>query len=125
MWPLEADKLVELCYNVQYMDKNNRNRGDPWSLRQWGIYQQCILSNHRTMWIIVQPPPDICDHIYQILDQNAANAQSSETCAAHIHLAFIALMARNWQEYLEYLQSELAFFVRRPVLLNPIENDSG
>ena len=77
------------------------------------------------MWIVLQPPSGTRDHVYQILEQNTADPQASEACAVKVHLAFFALMASNWQEYLEYLQSELAPFVGMPALLDDTEDDQG
>lgn len=67
------------------------------------------------MWIILQPSSGAYECTCQILSEYAADSQASEACAALIHLVFVSLMASNWQEYLDYLHSELALFVRKPV----------
>ena len=64
------------------------------------------------MWIILQPSSGICDHLNQILEQDMTDPQAPEVRIAQVHLAFVSLMANNWQEYLEYLQSEMVIFVR-------------
>lgn len=94
------------------MERNNRNRGDPWSLRQLGLYQQFNVSSDRTMWLILQPPSSVLDATRQIWNENKTDSRSPQTWIVKTHLLFMCLMVRNWQEYLDHLQSELAFFVR-------------
>jgi len=106
-WPAVA----EFCYNLQYVDLNGRNRGDPWSLRQCGVYQQICLKTCRSRWVLLQ----VSDKMRAQLDQALQN-RSQKNVELGInpmvpHVIFISAMAVNWQEYLEHLQVQLSVLV--------------
>lgn len=108
---LKLISYVEFCYNLQYMERNNRGQADPWSLRQSGVYQQVSSSTHHSVWIILQPANDVCAQLEQLLKRGTDTDQESEGRAVHFHVVFLSLMASNWQDYLEYLHSQLASLV--------------
>ncbi|PMD19759.1 hypothetical protein NA56DRAFT_705470 [Hyaloscypha hepaticicola] len=100
--------MAKFCYNLQYVDLNGRNRGDPWSLRQCGVYQQICLKTCRSRWVLLQ----VSDKIRAQLDQALQN-RSQKNVELGInpmvpHIIFISTMAVNWQEYLEHLQLQLS-----------------
>jgi hypothetical protein len=110
---------TEFCYNLQYMEKNNRGRPDPWSLRQSGVYEQKLLPNSgQSNWIFLQPAREVPSQLKQIFEgfSEGPDPNGSSNLTVHIHLVFISFMARNWQEYLEHLQAQLAALVRMMVL---------
>ncbi|CAF9914376.1 MAG: hypothetical protein HETSPECPRED_001965 [Heterodermia speciosa] len=106
----QVTRRHECCYNFHYVERNNRNRGDPWSLRQMGLYQQFDFSSDRTMWLILQPPGTILDATRQIWNENETGSRAPQRWIVQTHLLYMSLMVRNWQEYLDYLQSDLASF---------------
>lgn len=93
------------------MDRNGRDRGDPWSLRQCGIYQQICLTTRRSSWIMLQISESIRAHINQILQRGSHENECSSIDPMIFHVVFISAMAANWQEYLEHLQSQIAILV--------------
>lgn len=93
------------------MEKNNRRKGDPWSLRQSGVYQQISVSSRRSTWIILQPSNGVRVQLKQALESSIDQGQEGDESTAYFHLTFLSSMAGNWQEYLEYLHSQVAVFV--------------
>lgn len=96
---------------MQYMEKNNRRRGDPWSLRQSGVYQQISVSSRRSTWIILQPSNGVRAQLEQALESGLEQGREGNESAIYFHVIFLSSMAGNWQEYLEYLHSQITVFV--------------
>jgi hypothetical protein len=95
------------------VDLNGRDRGDPWSLRQCGVYQQICLKTRRSTWILLQVSRRMRAKLDQALRSRAYKNDKLGIDPVVPHIIFISAMAANWQEYLEYLHSQLAILVRR------------
>jgi hypothetical protein len=93
------------------MEKNNRSKGDPWSLRQSGIYQQISVSSRRSTWIVLQLSNGVRTQLEQALESSLEQGREGDKSAIYFHIIFLASMAGNWQEYLEYLHSQITVFV--------------
>lgn len=108
---LSLNEFIEFCYNLQYMEKNNRRKGDPWSFRQSGVYQQISVSSRRSTWIILQPSDGVRAQLKRVLESSLEQGRKSNESAIYFHVIFLSSMAGNWQEYLEYLHSQVTVFV--------------
>lgn len=102
------------------MEKNNRRKGDPWSLRQSGVYHQISVSSRRSTWIILQSSNRVRAQLKLALKSNLEQGREIDENAIYFHIIFLASMADNWQEYLEYLHSQITSFVR--VTIYPEKN---
>lgn len=96
---------------MQYMEKTNRRKGDPWSLRKSGVYQQISVSSRRSTWIVLQPSNGVRAQLEQAFESSLEQDQEGNESAIYFHVIFLASMAGNWQEYLEYLHSQVTVFV--------------
>ena len=96
------DQKGELCYNVHHVEKNGRNRGDPWSLRQIGIYHQINLTTRRSSWIFMQPPSIVRDVIFRTVkvDRFRENPML-------LHIDILSSITKNWPYYIEDISSEV------------------
>jgi hypothetical protein len=92
----------ELCYNLHHVEQNGRNRGNPWSLRQTGIYHQLDLATKRSVWIFIQASGPTREEIFRVL----RSARYGENPML-LHLEVLFAMSRNWPDYIEYLSSKL------------------
>jgi len=92
------------------MELNKRGRGDPWSLRQCGIYQQIGLIDGRSRWIFLQLSKAMRTKLEQNLKLGSTKTGGINAIIPHI--ICISDMAVNWQSYLEYLNTQLAALVR-------------
>lgn len=93
------------------MEKNNGRKGDPWSLRQSGVYQQISISSRRSTWIFLQPSNGVRAQLEQALESSLEQGREENESAIYFHIIFLSSMAGNWQEYLEYLHSQITAFV--------------
>lgn len=97
----------ELCYIVQYVEENGRNRGDPWSLRQTGVYEQKDVETGKSVWIILQPSSSTqqcLEQGLQALVQDTLGQNSSSPML--LHLIFLLATADNWVGYIKHLHSQ-------------------
>jgi hypothetical protein len=107
------NNIAEFCYNLEYTELNGRTRGDPWSLRQCGVYQQICLKTHRSCWILLQVPNRARAKLDQALRSHSYKNSSRGVYPMVPHLIFISAMAANWQAYLQHLRSRLTTLVCR------------
>ena len=102
-----------MCYNVQYIEKNGRHRGNPWSLRQTGVYQQVTLKERRSNWIILQPSKTSRSRLETILRSRTQGERPQATNPMLLHVHFLTAMAENWEEYIQdlyvYLKSLVSY----------------
>jgi hypothetical protein len=99
--------LTEICYKIQYVERNGRNRGDPWSLRQVGIYQKSSFESGRSIWIFAQLPNILRARLQQTLREAAEQDQSP----MKFHAILFSVIGRNWTAYIEDLYSQVAELV--------------
>ena len=96
------------------MELNGRSEGDPWSLRQCGVYHQVCLETHRSSWILLHISKRMRTTLDRTLKSNIHKNTHRGVDSMLPHMIFLSAMAGNWQDYLEYLRSELASFVIPP-----------
>ncbi|KAF2809500.1 uncharacterized protein BDZ99DRAFT_463282 [Mytilinidion resinicola] len=103
----ETNSVIELCYVVRYVERNNRSPKNPWSLRQTGIYQQTILHQQNSTWILLQPSQNLYDDLKEKLYGRPTGSDTPIRSSYLLHLDFLSSMASNWGEYIEYLWAEM------------------
>lgn len=88
------------------MEKNGRNRGDPWSLRQTGVYQQATFNSHRSAWIFLQ-----LSRSTKIVLENALRSQlkcfGQSDSPMTLHALLLGATVDNWGEYIQDLSTQL------------------
>jgi hypothetical protein len=104
--------LAEFCYNLRYVEKNDRNRGNQWSLRQTGVYQRVDLKCHRSTWILLQPSNYVRKRLEENLKHQKKGSCSFEENPMILHTLFLSAAESNWREYIADLQSQLDVLVR-------------
>ena len=91
-----------MCYIIHHVEKNGRNRGNPWSLRETGIYHQINIATGSSRWIFIQPSGPTREDIIQNLELGELRQSPFD-----LHAEVLLSMARNWPEYIEYLSQKL------------------
>jgi len=94
---------IELCYNCRHVEENGRNRGDPWSLRQMGVYHSYNAESQQSIWIILQPPSRILEGLRGSLKNLMVDSASSIHTSLSLHFQFLSLTGENLHSYLEHL----------------------
>jgi hypothetical protein len=100
--------LLELCYNVLYMERHGRNLDDPWSLRQTGVYYQQSVELHPSRWILVNPSTDTKMHLEAFMQEGLL------CCSLSAHVEILSWLTANWSDYIEYTTLELSRHVSKP-----------
>lgn len=111
-YSLQLIDFAEICYRIQYPVRNNRNRGDPFSMRQMGVCQKSCGPQSST-WIILQPSPEILSKL-ELVANNAEYADANEDDPMSLHIVFFSFQRANWDDFLEHLRTELEPLVCLP-----------
>ncbi|KAM0806075.1 hypothetical protein BDR22DRAFT_958543 [Usnea florida] len=88
-----------------YPVRNNRNRGDPFSIRQIGVCQK----NHgpqNSTWIIIQPSLEVLTRLKLMIDKPDFLSVHEEDPMS-LHLVFIDFQSINWDDFIEELRISL------------------
>ena len=102
--------MAEICYRIQYPIRNNRNRGDPFSIRQIGIGHKFHGPQDST-WIILQPDSEVLSRLELAIDESEyLSAQEEDPMS--LHLIFLEYQSVNWNDYVEHLRETLEPLVR-------------
>jgi hypothetical protein len=100
-------KLVEICYTVRFFEENQRNTGNPWSLRQTAVYQGVDHSTGASAFIFLQPSSYIekrlSDKLYAITQDDSLHG------LRHIllHVVLLSSSLVNWDRYISTQVSDL------------------
>lgn len=96
---------AEICYRIQYPVRNNRNRGDPFSMRQIGVCQQNTGRQNST-WIILQPSLEVLSRLKLTVDRPDFISVHEEDPMS-LHLIFFDFQSVNWDDFVEHLRISL------------------
>jgi hypothetical protein len=95
-----------------YVELNGRRSRDPWSFRQTGGYHKFSATSNCNRVILLHPNDEA---LAQYKLENHAKSSHKSALAQHplnIHLIVISSYLINWQDYIEYLASEVEQIVR-------------
>jgi hypothetical protein len=102
---------IEVCYNIRYIEPNGRQKGNPWSLRQTGVYQRLDVSEQRSTWVVLQPSKHARANLIPYLEGKDAGNIRCKVTALHVHFVFLYSGIRNWHAYVEYAEAQLRRYV--------------
>jgi hypothetical protein len=91
------------------VEKNGRNWGSPWSLRQTAVYQRFDIKSKKSAWILMQPST----HIRDWLENNLSGIDKLDESFMLLHLLFLSSMEENWTDYLDDLILQVNALVGR------------
>lgn len=104
---------VEICYNIKYVEKNERLENDPWSVRQTCVYQKFEYSKKSSTWILVQPSEKVQSRLPEVFKaRTTEDIENSVHNPLDVHLVFLSAAAENWRWYYNSLEEKLADMVR-------------
>ena len=101
-----ANVKSELSYILQFVEKNGRNRGDPWSLRQTGVYQQVTFDSRQSAWIFLQLSSATRVVLEKVLRRKSSCPGERESPMT-IHALLLGATVDNWGEYIQNLSTQL------------------
>jgi hypothetical protein len=103
---------TELCYNLRFVQRNGRSMGDPWSVRQIGVYHKYYGIMRRSVWILVS-----ASVTPQQIEEAARRAGVGDndqmlSTALVFHAILLETTLQDWREYLDCLHTQLSLLVR-------------
>lgn len=98
-------KLLDICYNMRYVDFHGRKTQDPWSFRNFAVYHRSFASGHST-WIFVNLPTPLKEHVTETM-KDAGNCDHT-----FWHLSFFKFCIANWRQYINFLDDRCQKIVR-------------
>lgn len=96
----------ELSYILQFVEKNGRNRGDPWSLRQTGVYQQVTFDSRQSAWIFLQLSSSTRAALEKVLRSQPSSPGENDSPMT-LHALLLGTTVDNWDEYIQNLSTQL------------------
>ncbi|KAI2473463.1 hypothetical protein F4781DRAFT_192061 [Annulohypoxylon bovei var. microspora] len=106
-WLDRALNTFEVCYTLRFFEENHRGTGDPWSLRQTGIYQRVDYSKRTSRFILIQPSLYIEKRLRCKLHGMKQINSARHLDLFLIHITFLYATLVNWQNYITTQASEL------------------
>ena len=100
--------IPELAYLHHYVEENNRNHGDPWSLRQTGVYQQVEAKGHRSTWIFLKLSGSTRRQIETVVQTGSYGNTDGFT---KLHSCLLLATVDNWGVYIDHLDAQLRSIV--------------
>lgn len=85
--------------------------GDPWSLRQTGVYQKLNTTKTASRWILIQASDRVIERIEEGLQYQESHAKPPIIHSTQIHAAIVGTLARDTSDYIDYLRSRLRQYV--------------
>ncbi|KUJ18809.1 uncharacterized protein LY89DRAFT_780813 [Mollisia scopiformis] len=94
----------ETSYQLRYVERNERAHGDPWSVRQTGVYHKISgvgTTGLTNMWMLLHPMPN--SKAYRRLQESTSEDDAGEAVDAdplRLHLLVFSSYIDNWRLYL-------------------------
>ena len=103
--------FLEICYRIQYITPNGRLKGDPYSLRQTGVYERNNGPQRQSMWIVLQPSQECRQSLEQFWQEPSCSTAIANN-PMQMHVLLLSSATLYLDEYVEYLRLRLTPFVR-------------
>jgi K+-sensing histidine kinase KdpD len=107
----ELTNPADICYNFRYVERNGRTTGNPWSLRQIGVYEKYDSLKDSSTWILISASETAREALDDIRLTDQPDDSRCLTETTMFHTVLIAAVSREWRKYLEHLQVELDILV--------------
>lgn len=93
---------VDICYLFKYVEKNGRPNGNPWSIRQSGVYHRYSPKLNSNVWLLLHP---LADSVAQrrLNDWYSRPHHSLNINPLRIHILLLSSYLDNWRWYLKDL----------------------
>jgi hypothetical protein len=105
---------TEICYNIRHFELHGRDLADPWSCRHAVFYQQYMLAEHSSTWIIIQGPTMLKPYIEKAISEQKRLMPELTEHPLHLHVHILKTMELNWEAYLitlgEQCRKTVCFF---------------
>ncbi|KAF3904531.1 hypothetical protein ABW21_db0200956 [Orbilia brochopaga] len=97
----------EICYNLRYFERNGRDSGNGWSLRQTGVYHKYNSVKGKSIWIFLRPSERMTGMLEDTLRNDCAKSSIDTKAVLIYHASFISSALYCWKDYLSCLEEKL------------------
>ncbi|PMD15567.1 hypothetical protein NA56DRAFT_709698 [Hyaloscypha hepaticicola] len=108
---LEVDKSWEAGVehgNCIY-EENGRGHGNPWSMRQTGVYQRLDMRGFKSCWLIIESSPGHRERLRGLLERELCGSGTGYDSFI-IHALMLHATVDNWARYIDYLHFQWTQF---------------
>jgi hypothetical protein len=104
------DGMTELAYILKYPENKAplSTGGEPWVIRQIGIYQKFNKLTGKSVWVLLCCQPD--SPAYKLVKKVLEERLSSVSALRYpvvLHLTLVSCYLYNWRDYMLYYETEL------------------
>ncbi|KAH7076862.1 hypothetical protein BKA63DRAFT_291670 [Paraphoma chrysanthemicola] len=112
---LFRDDRSEFGWVYKYSEKKAVSAGNPWRIRQSGIYHLTARNPRRSVLFIIHPSPSarFKNYLHQVLQQPQARFRLLSNPML-IHSMLISTHLSSWRDYLEYHETQLLQLDMKP-----------
>ena len=110
-----AEFYLEFCYNIKYVARNGRSQGNPWSVRQIGVYERLNMHTGQSVWIILEPSVRAYRQFREATESQQISSGGIGSASMILHAAVLVAAGREWGEYLEDLRLQMQRLVGVPL----------
>jgi len=94
----------ETSYVLRYVEENHRPDSQPWSLRQFAVYNKTHSGGIGASWVLISPSQDALADVNDFLeDKDTISARASIS----LHITLIDTATIYWRPYLVFLTTKI------------------
>jgi hypothetical protein len=97
---------ADICYQLRYVESNHRSRGNPWSLRQTGVFHRFDLSGNpsQNLWIFLHPKHGSKgQRRFEAAVAKELESGETDNNPIRLHLSLMTSYLDGWRWYLHDL----------------------
>lgn len=99
----------DIFYQFWYVEKNNRKHGNPWSVRQTGVYHRFSTtdpSNVENLWLLLHPMPNSKAQSRLDVSADKLNVRDVSLDPLRLHVLIMSSYVDNWRWYLHDIKRD-------------------
>lgn len=110
--------VIEISYQLRYMENNRRLNGDPWSLRQTGVYHQYSGGGDddtKNLWVLLHPVREsvVCSRLESAAFSDLG-VEEMKFNPMRLHLLIFSSYIDNWRLYLHDITRQFLMLASFP-----------
>lgn len=100
--------MSEICYGYRYTEKKQSEQGNPWRIRQSGLYHRLEFTTDRSIFILISPLENSSfeQHLIELLGSRTGKTELGKNPLL-VHHMFISNHLPDMMGYLLYWEEEL------------------
>lgn len=119
-----TDTSQELSYVFKYAELKEKSTGNPWRIRQTGVYHTFDRHRNTSVFVLVSPHPAAKFETYtKSVLRDPDNRSQILSTPLLLHTMLISTHLDAWRNYLEYLEKFLLKAVRVLLRINVVKFD--